>query len=351
MRALSEHERSVLYNLVRYPLYNNRELAEVTNLKLSTVTTIKRRLLETGYFRRIRVPLLHGLGCELLGVGFSAFVSSKSWEKRLKLGAKFDIEHPNVFWMLSELSQGMALQFAANYTDIKECIEGIEDTYAAHGFLGKSGVTFVPFSLRLIELINFFDYSFLLGYLFGIKDRPAPENPFASSSLRLSEREKKVFHSLVAHPEHSDKALASALGISRFSVARMKQKFEGRIMKTLHVVDIGKLGIRVVALLHMRFSIGTKRKTRREIIDGLLAQGAMFLALQHVECVAIVPFQGFDKYRAYMNRFSERHKEFEVLAEDPTILLFSIAESRFPKSHVYAPLVESVLGAPCSRHA
>jgi len=47
---LSENEKTILYNLIKYPLFNNRELSEKLGFKLSTVTACKRRLKEKGFF-------------------------------------------------------------------------------------------------------------------------------------------------------------------------------------------------------------------------------------------------------------------------------------------------------------
>lgn len=342
MSRVSENEKMVLYNLVRHPLFNNREISEKTGLNLSTVTTCRRRLKASGYFSRVRIPIAQSIGCEIMSVAFAPFISTLSLDERLRLGSKFDIEHPDVFWMMSEPSQGMTIQFSKNYSDAKERIKKIEEIYTKHNFLGNHGIALLPFSLKLTNVINFFDYTFLLRRLFNIKNGKTVLL-FKGRELKLSDSEKKVYYTLIKYPELSDKTLAEKIKFSRFTVSKMREKFEGKIMRTGHIPDLKKLGLKVVALIHMKFSLTTALKTRKEVADNLLYQGAIFLVLEHVDVVALMPFEDFDSYRAYMNKFSEKYREYDILVEEPTILLFSVSESRFPKNHIYAPLVKNAL--------
>ncbi|MDI6917013.1 MAG: winged helix-turn-helix domain-containing protein [Thermoplasmatales archaeon] len=342
MNHLSENEKTVLYNLVKHPLFNNREISEKTGLKLSTVTACRRRLKEKEYFSTVRAPIASSIGCEIMSVAFAQFISTLSLDERLKLGAKLDIEHPDVFWMMSEPSQGMTIQFSKNYSDAKERIKKIEEIYAEHKYLGDQGITLLPFSLKLANIINFFDYKFLLKNLFNMKDEKMVSG-FKGKDIKLSESEKKVYHVLIKYPELSDKDIADKIGASRFTVSRMREKFEGKIMSTVNIPDMKKLGIKVVALIHMRFNLTTPLKTRKEIADNLLEQGATFLLLEHVNCLAIIPFENFDGYRAWMNSFSEKYRGYDIMVEEPKILLFSVSESIFSKKHIYAPLVKKAL--------
>src|SRR5512136_700682 len=65
-RGLTPNEKQVLYGLVRHPVLNDRELSELLDVKVSTVTAIRRRLRHAEYFTTRRVPMMHRLGWELL---------------------------------------------------------------------------------------------------------------------------------------------------------------------------------------------------------------------------------------------------------------------------------------------
>jgi hypothetical protein len=166
---------------------------------------------------------------------------------------------------------------------------------------------------------------------------------FKGEEIKLSDAEKKSYYALINYPELSDKMLAKKINFSRFTVSRMRGKFEGKIMRTMNIPDMEKLGFRIVALIHMRFNLTASPETRKAVADNLLKQGAVFLVLEHVDCLALIPFENFDCYRVYMNSFSKKYREYDILVEEPKILLFSVSESKFPKTHVYAPLVKKVL--------
>ena len=71
-KPLTDREKSVLYEIVKSPHYNDYKLAEHTNIKLSTVTAIRRRLKKNGIYHTIRIPNLQFLGAELLAVSYGS---------------------------------------------------------------------------------------------------------------------------------------------------------------------------------------------------------------------------------------------------------------------------------------
>ena len=75
---LNKNEKLVLYGLVKYPLFNDRELAEKIKLKMTTVTAIKNRLKKNGYYYTVRIPVLQNLGCELLMASLLSFNPTKT---------------------------------------------------------------------------------------------------------------------------------------------------------------------------------------------------------------------------------------------------------------------------------
>ncbi len=48
---LTKNEQKVLYGITKYPQINDSELSDIINVKLSTLTSIKKRLYNQGYFR------------------------------------------------------------------------------------------------------------------------------------------------------------------------------------------------------------------------------------------------------------------------------------------------------------
>jgi hypothetical protein len=68
---LSDNEKRTLLGIVKFPTLNDRQLSETIAIKMSTVTAIKNRLKDMGYFMSVRVPKLQNLGAEMLSIAYA----------------------------------------------------------------------------------------------------------------------------------------------------------------------------------------------------------------------------------------------------------------------------------------
>jgi hypothetical protein len=161
--------------------------------------------------------------------------------------------------------------------------------------------------------------------------------------MKLNPTEKSIYSDLIKYPELSDQELAKKEGTSRFTVLRARKRFENKLMKTCNIVNLKKLNFELIALVILKFSLSLSEKSIEKVMEDLLAQGAIFLVREHVNCAALIPFKTFDSYRAFMNSFSQEYKEYQYFSTFPEILLFSLVEAKLPKFHVYGPLIEKAL--------
>ena len=83
-KGLSEREKLALFGLVTYPSQSDKEIASILKMKASTFSSIKHRLKNKGYFKNIRIPMLEGLGAELLCVTYTHFNKAVPLEIRVK---------------------------------------------------------------------------------------------------------------------------------------------------------------------------------------------------------------------------------------------------------------------------
>ncbi len=83
-KSLSRNEELVLYGMVRFPNRNDRELAEVLNLKDSTVNYCRNQLEKRNLFQLVYVPVLNRLGFELLSINFAEYNLKLSPKQRIK---------------------------------------------------------------------------------------------------------------------------------------------------------------------------------------------------------------------------------------------------------------------------
>ena len=69
----TKKEKLMLYGLVKYPQLTDNELSKKLDLKHSTVTSIRHRLKENEYLRKLIIPKLQSMGCEMLVAIYTNF--------------------------------------------------------------------------------------------------------------------------------------------------------------------------------------------------------------------------------------------------------------------------------------
>jgi len=347
--TLTANEKLVLYGLVRHPLLNNRALSEALGLKQSTVTVIHRKLKKKGYVRTVRVPLLQNLGCEMLAVTYGTFSSSMPLKTRLRISSGIAEEYDEVFWAVSDMTQGATLQMARSYTDVRRKMDGLERTYCKHNVIREPSITLLPFPFELTKIVNFFDFAPLLRQAFDLDiddvetttdrrktDRGAP----------LNETEKLIYCTLVRHPELSDKELAEVIPVSRHTIARARKRFEDdALIRTIRLVDLKKLGFEILVLNHFVFDMKAPAKRMEEGVAALVEnQQPIFMVIGEVEGVSLVPYRSFEDFREHSGDTADVNKRYGLFSRDPVSLLFSITDMASINDHDYAPIAEKVLG-------
>jgi len=70
---LTNKEKLMLHGLVKHPQLTDKQLSKELNLKHSTVTSIRHRLKENEYIRKLIIPKLQSMGCEMLVVTYTNF--------------------------------------------------------------------------------------------------------------------------------------------------------------------------------------------------------------------------------------------------------------------------------------
>lgn len=350
-KPLSPRERQVLYSLVRNPFATDSGLGEDAGLKLSTVTAIRRRLRERGYYSTVRVPCLQRLGAEMLAVVYSRYKATIPLHVRLMTGQRLVESHKEVFWAMSEYSQAMSFQLARNFTDVRRNVTEIEGLYTALGFLDEGGITSIALPFEISEIPFFFDFEPLLRQAFGIAGDgggaahgyPTRGKPEAAP---LTDVGRRVYRALVEHPEASDTALSKGISVSQRTVTKLREGFEAqRLMKTTVVPDLGKLGFKMLVLDHAKLNLRIRDAQRREILKTLLdIKPPILLAIGGDDVVALTAYEDFEDYRRCMNRFSDVYKQDDIFVREPRRMMFSLAEMRLLKSHSYGQIVGKLLG-------
>ena len=347
--SLTKNEKLVLHGLVRYPLSNNRELSETIDLKQSTVTAIHRKLKNKGYIRTVRIPLLQNLGCEMLAVTYSVFSSSMPLKTRLRISKDIADKYDEIFWAVSETTQGISLQLSRNYTDVKENKEELEKVYCKQNVTRGPTITLLLFPFRLASIANFFDFSLFLEQIFELKVNYRKKTSVYKTKHKvthLNDTEKLIYHTLIKHPDLPDKELADVIDISRHSIARARKKFEDdALIRTIRVVDLKKLGFEILVLNHFVFNMKISPEKKEKGIEALIKnKQPIFMVMGEIDGVSLVPYKSFEDFRECSGKIADINKRYGLFSKDTTSLLFSTTTMVYINNHDYAPIVKKVLG-------
>ncbi len=350
---LSYNEKMILYGLVKYPLKSDNEICNIYDLKKSTFSTIKKRLLVKNYFRSIRVPIFQHLGCELLIVSYGKLNQNTTLKERLNISRKLWLSTPEHFHIMSESNQAIILSISKNITDFEERFEDITQIYKEYEFFEGRGFTTILFPFNLFRIFSFFDYApflnrfFKLGFDDDFKDNLISKKVMCQVKHReLTKLEKKVFFELIKNPEYSDYKIAEVADCSRHTVSRMKNEFYAeKLMRTTRLINLDKLGLGILAFTHSRFNPKTTLDERKNYLQKVSdLQTPIFNISRRLEGVMITPFKNYAEYQdihGEVTRFSARE---DLLQEDPMTMLLSIPRMSVLKDHENAMLVKKVLG-------
>lgn len=345
-RGLTGNEKQVLYGLVRHPVLNDRELSELLNVKVSTVTAIRRRLRHADYFATRRVPLLHRLGWELLVGGSARLDLTQGSQSLPRLRDLLRDRFPDLFHVVASADHLSFLGFARNFTAARKEVDDLRSSLERAQLLGEGDVDLSAFPMSLSILPAFFDYSHSLALAFGITDRPSFKMDHAKSGdIELSRKETEVLKGLVRFPELSDKALAQRVKVSRQAVSKMRREFEGEgLIRTVRVPNLRLLGFELYITAFARFGPGSPLRARTESFERLLrSTPSFFLVADETEAVVIGTSRSYEEYSVLNAGLTKHFKERNFLAVDPRVYVGLTASTEILRNCEFGPLVQSLM--------
>jgi DNA-binding MarR family transcriptional regulator len=354
--SLTSKERTTLYGLVRYPDLNDRALSEVLDEKMSTVTSIRRRLHERGYFTVVRIPQFQNLGCEIMCVVHGSFRPVTPYGNEVL--TKCEEAVPATYFGISNPYHFVMLGVSVNYTQAKATYD---DYYRNPRFIrtvDESDLlfSFLPYPLTTIS--NFFDFAPLLASLFELSDKQAGKAPKANAektSEQVQQRpekapgltltERKVLFGLVKYPELPDKALTERIKVSRQVVSKMRRKLETEgYVRTAVIPDLSKLGMGMVIFTHYTLNPKTVGGfNEKSLIGAKEGLPSFFLCSEPYEIYSLSAFRSYQEFERISERYFKAYSDNKALLRSPVILPFSIEDLTFFRNHAYANILKNVL--------
>ncbi|MGB9635768.1 MAG: hypothetical protein ACPL1Y_00745 [Thermoplasmata archaeon] len=346
---LTSKEKFALYYLVKYPISPDRELAERTKLKLSTVTAIRRRLRAMGLYRGINIGLLTNLGAELLTVSYGTLdrlVKGVDESFYKGIGA-------NTFYMCTDGLHELAIGYERNYTTARKNIDIFTNEAKAKGLsLNNWNTLFFPAETTYI--FRLFDYSPIVRTLYDVDISAAERKikPFKLYSPRekpeLTKKEKIGFAGFLAVPEGTDVEVSNKSGLSRQAVASMRRRFTGSILLPIRDIALDKLGLELLVLTHDRFNLGMDIEKKIETIaDSISDFPAFFAVANNSDAIYLSAHRSYSDYiEAHKKRVATIVKSSSKMIDSTTTVLYSLRHLSMVKDFAFLEIAGAMLGLP-----
>ncbi len=349
--GLSDNEKMTLVGLVKYPTLNDRQLSEQIDIKMSTVTAIKNRLKDQGYFITVRVPRLQLLGAELLTVCYAHTNPSFPEERALELGRRLFEGFEELFYIGAGPRYRFCLAMHSNFSRANLTFNEMFRLYSEYDFMVPEKPKVVLFPFGQSRILNFFDYSSVLERAFDISLPSGPvegsvggRGPAPSPAVEMSRIELKVLKGLIDNPDLLDSNIAKRIDVTRQSVTKMRKKFqENDMFFTIRVPNLGLLGFEILAFLHTEYLPNSTIEGRSKHISEIYAEAPVVMKVEgDLDGVEIVATENYPAFSDYYNDMTARLRQRDYISADPTVLLFTFDELASIKNHVYTPALSRV---------
>jgi len=346
---LTNKEKLMLFGLVKYPELTDKELSKKLDLKHSTVTSIRLRLKKKEYLRKLIIPKLQCMGCEMLVVIYSHFSLLIPLPERIDITGKTIEVFDEIFFSVGEQDKGFSLSLSKDYATIGRINDIRTQTFGGRGLLEDEYPNLVIFPFEISKIYRFFDFAPLLNYSFNLDFEQEVKieniNFGTKGDVIFSDTEKNAYCMLISYPELSDSEIGRELGVSRHTISRLRRKFEDtNLMGKLTLPNIVRLGFEILGFYHISFDPRNPPNMDDDEAVSLMSDSTVFFASRRFEAVMISIYKNYDDYKTDVMRIMQILKENQWIAEDPLIRTYSLSTMAFIKDFKFAPFASKIVG-------
>ena len=346
---MTEKENLTLYGLTRYPSYTDKEMSNKLGLKHSTVTSIRHRLKENGYYRTQRIPMLQNMGCEILVVIYTNFSPLIPLEERVKITGKTIEVFDEIFYSVGEQDKGFSISMSSDISTIGRINDIRTQTFGSRGLMEDQYPNLVVFPIDISKVYRFFDFSTLLRSNFKIEapedEIPLEEDHWKRNEISFSNTEKKVYFQLINNPESSDSEVADLMGISRHTVSKLRREFEqDNLIRKINIPDLGKLSFDIMAFYHIKFDPRNPPDMEKDEAKALMGSSNIFTFCRRFELIMLCAYFDYDSYKMDRTRVLQILKENRWIADHPMIRTYSLKKMIVIKDFKFVPLTKKIIG-------
>ncbi|UCE39210.1 MAG: hypothetical protein JSW00_08345 [Thermoplasmata archaeon] len=348
-KRLTKKEQLTLWGLINHPSLNDKELAKKTRLKLSTVTAIRRRLRDKGYYQTVNIPNFYRLGYELFSVMYGTFNEAVPIEARIENFRNFSNKYPNTIFSMMSRSNGIVFNVAKNYAEANSQYEELEMFFTSHHLTDETGWSRLIFPFQTSIFWNFFNFSPVFRNSYDIK-RKINLQEFSSQKkldvIRLSKKEKKVLFGLVKYPEESDNSIADRFNLSRQAVSNIKKRFiSDDLILTRRILNFEHTGCDLITFAYTFFGTRAPIESRGDGLNYTKKYVPAFIGISsNFENILLAAIRNYSEYEKLKEKILSFYKTHLSIARQPEILLFPVDDIRYSEIPTFHDLLGGMLG-------
>lgn len=347
-RPFRESEKLVIFGLTQDANLTDSSLARRFGMKESTVSSIRRRLMDSRNIYFANVPSFHRLGCELIVQLYGS--TNPAVPKEVK-----DVSHlsyldatPEVFDTVS--GEGFIMMSAVfrRFSDYLSALDRYDRHFTGVHAAERADIrqVFFPFSVSRVC----YGYNFAPGLhrVFGLDaPRPMPRRPvhYEVEEVELSAIERHTLVGLAEYPHATDAQIASLIGKSRQTVTNVRKRLERKEMFTRVCIPLLLTwNIDLIAYVHLRFRPDLDPETRYSLSKNDWINLSWYTLERDSEAYTSYLFRDYRDYVSEMQRMLKPLQESDVLRGEPNVSLVSTATAKELRDCHYAPAVRKFVG-------
>ncbi len=347
-RPFRESEKLVIFGLTQDANLTDSSLARRFGMKESTVSSIRRRLMDSRNIYFANVPSFHKLGCELIVQLYGS--TNPAVPKDVK-----DASHlayldatPEIFDAVSGESFIMMSGSFRRFSDYVSALDRYDRHFTGAHAAERADIRSVFFPFSISRVCYSYNFSPGLHRVFGLDTpRPIPKRPthLEVEEVELSAMEKRTLINLAEYPHATDAQIASFIGKSRQTATNVRKRLERKEMFTRVCIPLLLTwNIDLIAYVHLRFRADLDSKTRDSLSREDWVNLSWYTLERESEAYTSYLFRDYKDYVSEMQRMLKPLLESDVLRGDPNVHLVSTAAAKELRDCHFAPGVRRFIG-------
>lgn len=347
-RPFRESEKLVIFGLTQDAHLTDSSLARRFGMKESTVSSIRRRLMDSRNIYFANVPSFHKMGCEMFVQLYGSTNPAVPKEVKDISHLSFFDETPEIFDSVSSEGFIMMSGVFKRFSDYIEALDRYERHFIGVRSAEKADLRSVFFPMQISRICHSYNFAPGLHRIFGLDvPKPEPRRPelLAVEDTELSPIEKRTLVYLSEYPHSTDAQVAQLIGKSRQTVTNIRKRLERKEMYTRTCIPLlFTWNIDLIAFVHLRFRPDLDRETRSALSEEDWIDLSWYTLERDAEAYTAYMFKDYRDYLQEMQRMMKPLLKGDVLRGDPHISLVSTAAAKELRDCYFAPMVRKFMG-------